>query len=188
MKLPRRKVLALAAGAAVSPAYIHAAGAETGRPLAERLADYAEALRYENLDAATVEQTGSINANHLREFPSPVTLFSPVGRVRAGHILADAGRGLARLSHARLPTGVAGREAEQEEDEAGKDLGHRASFPSFVGQRAPGAGVSRRPASPARRRFVRAARGSSSSWRHRQTRTSLPSVGATCAFGSTTAA
>jgi hypothetical protein len=55
MKLPRRKVLAMAGGAAVSPAYIHAAGAETPRPLAERLADYADTLRCENLDATTVE-------------------------------------------------------------------------------------------------------------------------------------
>ena len=55
MKLPRRKVLALAAGAVVSPAYIHAAGAETARPLGERLADYADTLRYEDLDAVTVE-------------------------------------------------------------------------------------------------------------------------------------
>jgi hypothetical protein len=45
MKLPRRKVLALAAGATMSPAYVRSVGAETARPLAERLADYADALR-----------------------------------------------------------------------------------------------------------------------------------------------
>ena len=51
MKLPHRKVLTLAAGAVVSPAYIHSAGAETGRPL-------------------------SANADHRREFPSPVTFLT----------------------------------------------------------------------------------------------------------------
>lgn len=59
MKLRRRKVLALAAGVAMAPVHIRGAGAETARPLAERLADYADALRYEQLDAATVERAKS---------------------------------------------------------------------------------------------------------------------------------
>jgi len=65
MKLPRRKVLALAAGATMSPAYVRSVGAETARPLAERLADYADALRYEDLDASTVEQTKSLIVDSL---------------------------------------------------------------------------------------------------------------------------
>jgi hypothetical protein len=52
MKLARRKVPALAARASVSAVHIHAAGAEAAR----RLADYADALRYEGIDAAAVEQ------------------------------------------------------------------------------------------------------------------------------------
>jgi 2-methylcitrate dehydratase len=59
MKLIRRKVLALAAGAAALPAWGRTAGAQTARPLAERLADYADTLRYEDLDAATVERAKS---------------------------------------------------------------------------------------------------------------------------------
>src|SRR5262245_52926627 len=65
MKLPRREVLNLAAGAALLPA-APVAAAETShgqpspqpgrRPLAERLAVYAEALRYDDLDAETVER------------------------------------------------------------------------------------------------------------------------------------
>ena len=84
MKLPRRKVLALAAGAAVSPAYIHAAGAETPRPLAERLADYAEALRYKNLDAAAVEQTKI----HQRKSPAGVSI--------PGHVILTSRAGSCR--------------------------------------------------------------------------------------------
>jgi 2-methylcitrate dehydratase len=59
MKLIRRKVLALAAGAAALPAWGRTAGAQAARPLAERLADYADTLRYEDLDAATVERAKS---------------------------------------------------------------------------------------------------------------------------------
>ena len=57
MKLVRRKVLALAA--ATLPASSRTADAQTARPLAERLADYADMLRYEDLDAATVERAKS---------------------------------------------------------------------------------------------------------------------------------
>jgi 2-methylcitrate dehydratase len=54
--LRRRKLLALGAGAALVPTDL---GAQTARPLAERLADYAQALRYEDLDAATIERVKS---------------------------------------------------------------------------------------------------------------------------------
>jgi 2-methylcitrate dehydratase len=59
MRLARRKLLRLAAGALVLPA-IHrgacAQGARAQAPLAERLADYAHRLRLDDLDAATVER------------------------------------------------------------------------------------------------------------------------------------
>src|SRR5471030_1510202 len=60
MKLARRKVLALAACAAALPASFGIARADTRAPLAERLADYALALKFERLDAATVEQAKSL--------------------------------------------------------------------------------------------------------------------------------
>ncbi len=62
MKLPRRAFLQLAAGAAALPAASGFAYAQGGpadspvRPLAERLADYTDGLRYEHLDAATIER------------------------------------------------------------------------------------------------------------------------------------
>ena len=65
MKLARRAVLRLAAGAAALPAASRMAGAQnhskppsehSAAPLAERLAAYADRLRYEDLDAATIER------------------------------------------------------------------------------------------------------------------------------------
>jgi 2-methylcitrate dehydratase len=62
MKLPRRAFLQLAAGAAALPAASGTAYPQSGptdslvRPLAERLAAYADSLRYEHLDAATIER------------------------------------------------------------------------------------------------------------------------------------
>jgi 2-methylcitrate dehydratase len=65
MKLARRAVLRLAAGAAALPAASRIAGAQDRPqqpsqpsicPLAERLAAYADRLRYEDIDAATVER------------------------------------------------------------------------------------------------------------------------------------
>jgi 2-methylcitrate dehydratase len=63
MKLPRRVFLHLAAGAAALPAASRLAYSQsqpTGqppiRPLAERLAAYADGLRYDDLDDATVER------------------------------------------------------------------------------------------------------------------------------------
>src|ERR1700694_447660 len=57
MTLARRQFLSLAAGAATLPAVHRAAWAQT--PLAERLADYASRLRFDDLDAATIEQVKS---------------------------------------------------------------------------------------------------------------------------------
>jgi len=56
MTLVRRDILHLATGAALAAATGRAAAAEPAPPLAERLADYADKLRYEDLDAATVER------------------------------------------------------------------------------------------------------------------------------------
>ena len=66
MKLPRRQFLHLTVGAAALPAASCLAWAQPdpaqslpeqpSRPLAERLAAYADGLRYDDLDAATIEQ------------------------------------------------------------------------------------------------------------------------------------
>jgi 2-methylcitrate dehydratase len=59
MKLPRRDFLRLATGAAALPVTSRISGAQSQpsvRPLAERLAAYADGLRYEDIDAATVER------------------------------------------------------------------------------------------------------------------------------------
>jgi len=56
MKIDRRNVLRLATGAALVAGVPRTVAAETARPLAERLASYADNLRYEDLDAATVER------------------------------------------------------------------------------------------------------------------------------------
>ena len=70
MKLPRRRFLYLGAGAAAVPIASQIARAED-RPtqprsepreqlLAERLAAYAHALRYDDLDAATIERVKTL--------------------------------------------------------------------------------------------------------------------------------
>jgi len=56
MEIDRRNVLRLATGAALVAGVPRTVAAETARPLAERLASYADNLRYEDLDAATVER------------------------------------------------------------------------------------------------------------------------------------
>jgi len=55
MKLASRRILQMAASAAVLPAIAGAASAQA-RPLAERLADYAHRLRFDDIDAATIER------------------------------------------------------------------------------------------------------------------------------------
>jgi 2-methylcitrate dehydratase len=66
MKLPRRAFLHLAAGAAALPVASRIAWSQTQplsdrptQPLAERLAAYADGLRYDDLDAATIERVKS---------------------------------------------------------------------------------------------------------------------------------
>ena len=66
MKFPRRTFLRLSLGAAALPSVTSLAGAQTPQPspgsaahrlpLANRLADYAHGLRYEDLDEATIER------------------------------------------------------------------------------------------------------------------------------------
>jgi len=56
MNLRRRHVLQLAAAAIASSALTCRVWSQGLRPLAERLADYADRLRYDDLDPATVEQ------------------------------------------------------------------------------------------------------------------------------------
>jgi 2-methylcitrate dehydratase len=64
MKIPRRQFLHLAASATALPAVVRMARAETPPPsrsktIAERLAAYAYGLRYEDLDADTIERVKS---------------------------------------------------------------------------------------------------------------------------------
>src|SRR6201995_625933 len=59
MALARRSFLQLSAGAALMAAPARNAWAETARPLADRLADYADAIGFADLDAATVERVKS---------------------------------------------------------------------------------------------------------------------------------
>ena len=69
MKFPRRRFLHLAAGAAAIPAVSAIVRAQPApasppskqatRPLAERLAGYADRLRYDDIDAATIERVKS---------------------------------------------------------------------------------------------------------------------------------
>jgi 2-methylcitrate dehydratase len=56
MKTARRRFLHLAASAAALPALSGAARAQPVRPLAERLADYADRLRFEDIDQETIER------------------------------------------------------------------------------------------------------------------------------------
>jgi 2-methylcitrate dehydratase len=56
MKLARRRLLQLAASAAVPPTIPRSASAQAVRPLAEQLADYADRLRFDDIDAATIER------------------------------------------------------------------------------------------------------------------------------------
>ena len=66
MKIPRRRLLHLGAGAAAFPMVGPAAAAEkppqlaSGQSLAERLAAYASSLRYDDIDAATLERVKTL--------------------------------------------------------------------------------------------------------------------------------
>src|SRR5262249_6235132 len=56
MKLARRRILQMAASAAVLPGIAAGASAEAHRPLAERPAGYAHRLSFDDVDAVTVER------------------------------------------------------------------------------------------------------------------------------------
>src|SRR6476646_3853626 len=58
MTLARRKFLHLT-GAALLAAPVRSAWADTARPLADRLADYADRISFADLDATTVERVKS---------------------------------------------------------------------------------------------------------------------------------
>ena len=66
MTIPRRRFLHLGAAAAALPMFGRATAAEkpsqqlSGPSLAERLAAYASALRYDDLDAATLERVKTL--------------------------------------------------------------------------------------------------------------------------------
>src|SRR5262245_3123961 len=59
MKLARRKFLRLTAGVAALPVVHRFAWGQEVRPLAERFAHYADQLRYDDLDDATIERVKS---------------------------------------------------------------------------------------------------------------------------------
>jgi len=56
MRLRRRNFLRLATSSATLPVLSRFSWSQDARPLAERLADYANGLRFDSLDAATIEQ------------------------------------------------------------------------------------------------------------------------------------
>src|SRR6476469_6052266 len=69
MRISRRRFVSLSAGAAGLPVVTHIARAEThaaqpapepGQSLADRLSAYASALRYDDLDAATLERVKTL--------------------------------------------------------------------------------------------------------------------------------
>src|SRR6202162_3249671 len=93
MKLPRRAFLHLAAGAAALPAAsgiaypqnrpIGQAPEPSVRPLAERLAAYADGLRYDDIDAATLER---VKTHVIDTIGCGIGAFDerPVGICRSG--------------------------------------------------------------------------------------------------------
>jgi hypothetical protein len=82
MKLARRAVLRLAAGAAALPAARMAAAQDRPKqpplgqsvaPLAARLAGYADRLRYEDIDAATIERVKTHLIDTIGSASAPLT-------------------------------------------------------------------------------------------------------------------
>jgi 2-methylcitrate dehydratase len=65
MTLERRQFLRLAVSATVVPGTVGSSSAEPTAPLAERLADYAHRLRYDDLDTATIEQVKTLVVDTL---------------------------------------------------------------------------------------------------------------------------
>jgi 2-methylcitrate dehydratase len=65
MTFERRQFLRLAVSAAIFPGAMRSANAEPIPPLAERLADYAHRLRYDELDPVTIEQVKALVVDTL---------------------------------------------------------------------------------------------------------------------------
>ena len=61
MKRPRRKFLHLAGGAPVSALFSRSSCAQGAGPLAERLAGYADRLRYGDLDTAILDKQHALS-------------------------------------------------------------------------------------------------------------------------------
>ena len=93
MKLARRRILQMAASAAVLPAIASAASAQATRPLAERLADYAHRLRFDDNDAETVERA---KAHVIDTIGCGIGAFDE-GPVRICRYLALAAQGNATI-------------------------------------------------------------------------------------------
>jgi 2-methylcitrate dehydratase len=109
MDHPRRQFLLMAASAAALPAAARMAGAQSlptppqpTRPLAERLAAYANSLRYEDLDAATVE---GVKTHLIDTLGCGIAAFdeAPV-RVCRNVVLAQAGGGSSIIGTDRRAT------------------------------------------------------------------------------------
>ena len=112
MNFPRRQFLQLAAGAAALPAAARIASAQTlptpplpeqpARPLAERLAAYANSLRYEDLDAAAVE---AVKTHLIDTLGCGIAAFdeAPV-RICRDVVLAQAGGGSSIIGTDRRAT------------------------------------------------------------------------------------
>src|SRR5260370_36360064 len=102
MTLPRRRFLHLPAGAVTSPMLYTAGRTQTMRPLAERLADYAHGLRYDDLDGATIER---VKVHTIDSIGCAIAAFDekPV-RICREVALASGGSGATRLG--TRPAGV----------------------------------------------------------------------------------
>jgi 2-methylcitrate dehydratase len=94
-----RRSVRLAAGALALPAIRRGAFAQAARPLAERLADYADRLRFDDLDAATVER---VKAHVIDTLGCGLAAFDePPVRICREVALATGGDGATVIGTAR---------------------------------------------------------------------------------------
>src|SRR5690348_17341084 len=99
MTVARRTLLRLAASALALPAIFRGAHAQAARPLAERLADYADRLRFEDIDAATVER---VKAHVIDTLGCGIAAFDePPVRMCREVALASGGDGATIVGAAR---------------------------------------------------------------------------------------
>jgi 2-methylcitrate dehydratase len=99
MMLARRKFLHIAASALALPTMNRITHAETVRPLAERLADYADRLRFDDLDAATIER---VKAHVIDTLGCALAAFDePPVRICREVALASGGEGATVIGAAR---------------------------------------------------------------------------------------